>query len=115
MSTIVSFQEPYDQPDSYHPDAARIEAGDPIQTAANLFSSADTRFNCGIWTGGVGRWQVNFTENEFCHLLEGLVVLTSSEGQVRTFRAGDTFVIPAGFVGTWEVLQPARKLYAVYE
>jgi uncharacterized cupin superfamily protein len=29
--------------------------------------------------------------------------------------AGDTFVIPAGFVGTWEVLEDCRKIYAIFE
>ena len=33
----------------------------------------------------------------------------------RTFRAGDAFVSPAGFTGTWEIVEPAKKLYAYYE
>ncbi len=115
MAMIVSFQDPTPAPEPYRPDAGRIEAGDPVQTAANLFASADGRFNCGVWTGEVGRWQVSFSENEFCHLLAGVVVLTGVDGESRTFRAGDAFVVPAGFVGTWEVVEPARKLYAVYE
>jgi hypothetical protein len=42
-------------------------------------------------------------------------VITSDDGLVRTIRAGDAFVSPAGFSGTWEVLEPARKYYAIYE
>ena len=33
----------------------------------------------------------------------------------RTFRAGDAFVSPAGFTGTWEIVEPAKKFYAYYE
>jgi uncharacterized cupin superfamily protein len=29
--------------------------------------------------------------------------------------AGDSFVVPAEFEGTWEVLEPAVKLYAIFE
>jgi hypothetical protein len=28
---------------------------------------------------------------------------------------GDTFVSPSGFTGCWEVTEPARKYFVVYE
>ncbi|MEQ1651363.1 MAG: cupin domain-containing protein [Hyphomicrobium sp.] len=31
------------------------------------------------------------------------------------FRAGDAFVCPSGFTGTWHVLETAKKYYAYYE
>jgi len=101
--------------DSYRPDPAKILAGDPVQTVANAFASPDGRFNCGVWTGAPGVWRVSFTETEFCHLLEGKVVVTADGGDARIFVAGDAFVMPSGFTGTWEVVEPARKFYAVYE
>lgn len=112
---VVSFQDPAPPADSFTADPARIISGTGAQTVANLFSSRDGRFNCGIWTGAVGAWRVTFTENEFCHLLEGVIRVTASDGASRTFRGGDAFVMPAGFEGVWEVLEPARKYYAVYE
>ena len=30
-------------------------------------------------------------------------------------QAGDSFVVPAGFAGTWEVLEDSVKLYAIFE
>jgi uncharacterized cupin superfamily protein len=47
--------------------------------------------------------------------LTGVIVVTGDDGSQRTFRAGDAFVSPAGFTGTWEILEPAKKLYAYYE
>jgi uncharacterized cupin superfamily protein len=32
-----------------------------------------------------------------------------------TVVAGDSFVIPRGFVGTWEVVDRTRKEFAIYE
>lgn len=115
MPPVISFQDPHPPADPYRPDAAKIIDGDPVQRAANLFASPDGRFNCGVWTGAVGSWHVHFTETELCHLLDGVVVLTADGGEARTFRAGDAFVVPAGFRGIWAVLEPAKKLYAVYE
>ena len=37
------------------------------------------------------------------------------EGNGKTVRAGDRFVIQAGFSGTWEVLEACRKVYVIFE
>jgi uncharacterized cupin superfamily protein len=92
-----------------------VLGGDPVQRVWNLFSSQDGHFHSGIWECAVGRWRVVFTESEFCHLLSGVIVVTGDDGSERIFRTGDAFVSPAGFTGIWEVREPARKYYAIYE
>jgi uncharacterized cupin superfamily protein len=99
----------------YRPDAERIVAGDPVQTVVNVYDSGDGKFSTGLWSGEPGTWRVAYTEDETCHLLEGEVVLRGDDGGVATYRAGDSFVVPAGFTGTWEVVRRARKLYAIYQ
>lgn len=111
----IAFDSPLPEPQRYRPPAGRIVAGDPAQAAWNFYSSADGRFNSGIWECAVGKWRVVFTESEFCHLLSGVIVVTGDDGGERTFRAGDAFVSPAGFTGWWDVREPARKYYAIYE
>ena len=32
-----------------------------------------------------------------------------------TVSAGESFVVPRGFVGTWEVVEPTKKTYVIYE
>ena len=116
---VISFQDciaKHDpEPQHYRPDAERILNGDPAQTAINAFTSADGRFNCGIWESQPGKWRVVFSESEFCHLLAGVIVVAGDDGSERTFKAGDAFVCPAGFSGTWDVLEPVKKYYAFYE
>jgi len=34
---------------------------------------------------------------------------------VETYRAGDSFLIPSGFKGTWETIEPVRKFFVIYE
>lgn len=115
MQKVIALARAGTAPSTYRPPAERIVAGDPVQTAAIAFTSADGRFSAGSWTAERGTWRVVFTESEFCHLLEGVIVVTDEAGGRTTFRAGDAFVSPAGFTGTWEIVEPARKLFASYE
>ena len=114
MPAIVNFT-PLPAPTDSAPAAANVLRGDPRQQVWNLLSSADGHFHVGQWASGVGAWRVNYSEYELCHLLEGVVRITADEGEDRIYRAGDTFVIPSGFRGIWEVIEPCRKLYAIYE
>jgi uncharacterized cupin superfamily protein len=111
----VDMNGPLPVPTEWRPPADRVVFGDPLQRAWNLYSSVDSRFNAGIWECAAGKWRVVFTENEFCQLLAGEIVVTGDDGSERTWRAGDAFVSPAGFTGYWDVRVPARKYYVVYE
>ena len=115
FTPVVPFQGNLPAPETFRPPQDRILAGDPLQCAVNLFQSADGRFNSGIWECQPGTWRVVFSESEFCHLLAGVIIVTGDDGSIRTFKAGDAFVSPAGFTGTWQVVEPARKYYAFYE
>lgn len=96
-------------------DPSKVEAGAPVQGIANHYSDAGAKFHCGVWSSTTGRWRVRYTEHEFCHLLEGRVRLVDAAGAAREFGAGDAWVIPSGWHGTWETLEPARKYYVIYE
>jgi uncharacterized cupin superfamily protein len=112
---IVDFATAPSEESTWRPDLAKVLAGDPLQTARNFYADPSGQFSAGIWEGAAGRWRINYTEEEFCHLLSGTVVLTDDVGASRRFEAGASFVIPAGFTGAWENLSPARKLYVIYE
>jgi hypothetical protein len=53
--------------------------------------------------------------SELCHLIRGRVRLEDDSARSWTFEAGDSFVIPAGFVGVWEVQESVKKLYVIVE
>ena len=95
--------------------ADRLISGSPVQAVRNLFADPTGQFFVGIWSSTPGLWRIRYTESEFCHLLEGVVRLTDSQGTSWSFSAGASFIVPAGFTGTWEVMEPARKLYALFE
>ena len=101
--------------DTFCAPAERRISGGCQQSMNNFYSDETGQFHAGLWSGGVGAWRVKYTEHEFCTLLEGRVRLTDTAGGSVELAAGDHFVIPAGFEGIWEVLEPARKTYAVFE
>lgn len=115
IKQIVDFAVSTPTPTRYRPDDAKVIAGDPAQTVFNHYSSPDEHFSAGVWEGDVGQWAVNYAEHEYCEIVQGVSVLRDEAGNARTVRAGDRFVIPAGFQGTWEVLEPCRKIYVIYQ
>ncbi len=94
--------------------AERVLSGAPAQDLFNQFQDSSKQMLSGTWDCTEGKWQADYSaKSEFCHILSGEVVLTDSEGTATTFSAGDSFVIPMGFEGTWEVVKKVRKLYVI--
>lgn len=96
------------------PAAEKIISGNPVQRTENYYSGAKENFFVGHWESEPGKWTIDCTgDEEYCHLLKGKVCLTDAEGNCQTFKAGDEFIIPEGFKGTWETIEPCRKLYVI--
>jgi uncharacterized cupin superfamily protein len=88
-------------------------AGDYATTTWNHFTGENDRLYCGVWECTPGKVNVNYSEWEYCHVLSGKAVLTNEAGQSWTVKAGDGFIIPAGFKGTWETVETLRKHYVI--
>jgi uncharacterized protein len=95
--------------------AERLIAGSPEVTVQNFFTDTSQQFFAGRWSATRGKWHVRYTENELCVMTSGRVTLESSGGERMSFGPGEAFVIPAGFTGTWEVIEDCSKIYAVFE
>jgi uncharacterized protein len=111
---IVSFTQPMASERS-RPAADRLLEGRPEQSVSNHFTDPSQQFFAGRWSSTRGKWRVHYTETEFCHITGGSVRIVSATGEVYTFGPGESFVVPAGFEGTWEVLEDCTKLYAIFE
>ena len=101
--------------ESANPSHEKILAGIPRVRVSNQYTDTHGEFFCGIWTSTAGKWRVRYTENEFCVIIEGRVRIESASGEKYEFKAGDAFVVPAGFEGIWEVSEPCKKWYSVFE
>jgi hypothetical protein len=114
QSIVVTFRGGV-EPQHSQPDADRIVKGVPQLTVWNHFTDPTQQFFAGIWAASRGSWRIAYTESEFCHLLSGRVALVNATGRRWEFSAGDSFVVPAGFSGVWEVIEDCRKVYAIFE
>lgn len=111
---LVTF-DPLPPAEPAQPAADRRLSGDPRQQVWNVYSDPGAQFHAGRWASTPGAWRVRYSEHEFCHLLRGSLRIVGADGEAWNFGPGDSFVVPAGFEGTWEVLEDAEKLYAIFE
>lgn len=93
----------------------RLISGAPKTAYHILHTSSSGEFTSGVYECTPGKWHVSYAEDEFCTLLEGHVRLTNQQGESQDFKAPDSFLIPSGYVGTWEAVTKVRKLFVIYE
>ena len=100
-----------------HPRTDRLESGNPRRETWTLYESTDGQMSTGIWACEVGRWRIVFPpgKDEYFFVLEGWVRLHDRDGGYTDVRAGQGAVIPGGFEGAFEVLEPVRKHFVVVE
>lgn len=115
MSHVPLIRFGANPPAPEHGVPSRVLSGAPTTTLENYYTDATGRFFSGLWQSTPGTWAVQYGEEEFCLILEGRCVLTDASGHAETFGPGDAFVIPKGFEGTWQTLEPLRKVYAIFE
>ncbi len=72
--------------------------------------SGDVLVRVGVWEAGAGKTVIeDFPFTEYVLMISGIVVVTNKDGTSRKFLAGDTFVIPKGWSGDWDVQERMKK------
>lgn len=117
VESLVLFRDARCEPTVDHPRPDRLVRGNPARTTWNHYTDAGEKVFAGVWACEPGAWRVSYpaSQDEFCSILEGRVRLTDLAGGVRELGPGDSFVVPGGFEGIWETLEPLRKLYVIVE
>jgi uncharacterized cupin superfamily protein len=115
LSKAMKLDFPSERGEDYFLAADKLIKGNPMQTVWTQYTDGSEKFFAGVWRSEPGKWKISYTEEEFCHMLEGSSIIESSEGHSLTVSAGDSFVIARGFVGTWEVVERTTKRFVIYE
>ena len=116
---LVSFDRTDIAPAVDHPKPERLVAGNPLRTTLSHYVRGEV--DCGLWLCEPGAWRIDFpdvpgkTREEFFHILEGRIRITATTGEAREFGPGQACLIPAGFKGTFEVLEAVRKVYVMID
>mgnify|MGYP003597026552 CR=1 FL=1 len=115
--SIVRFDSPQGEGTVDYPREDRRQNGCPKRETWSLYESADGQMSAGIWACEVGRWRIVFPANkeEYFFVLQGHVRLHDLQGGWTDVLAGQGAVIPAGFEGAFEVLEPVRKHFVVVD
>lgn len=95
-------------------------ANDPLYGSTGFVSSASHTFydvgptKVGVWTCQPGTFEVSFGERQWFHVLEGTMFVTdASDGTSKRCVPGDTVMLPAGWSGYVDVIEPVKKVFTV--
>ncbi len=91
----------------------RVIEGDPRHVTKMRHMSPDGSCLAGTWTSTPGKWHAFTDRDEFCFIVSGHVQLIAEDGNVQEFQAGDSFLIPNGFRGYWNVLETTTKHFVI--
>eukprot|EP00968_Pinguiococcus_pyrenoidosus_P006272 scaffold429_cov269-Pinguiococcus_pyrenoidosus.AAC.6 len=105
---------PYHQSAPQHlvPSGVRGDAthGSPATASQTLYDVGPQEV--GFWTCTPGSFPVVSRKTTECfHVLEGVFFLTNADGTARRCVAGDTVMLPKGWSGHWDVIEPVKKLW----
>lgn len=99
--------------EAQYPPEARIGGFDGRYLEGLSYRAAGSDTNkVAVWESGPGSLRShNYPLDEFVLVLEGTLVTTDADGTAREFGPGDTFIIPKGWNGTWDMTTRFRKLF----
>lgn len=94
-------------------DTPTVGAREP--RSRTVFESTDGKYTVNIWACDAGTLEIdNLAIDEACFILDGEVIVTDDEGTRSRFGPGDSFVLPKGFCGTWEMPRGLLKYNTMY-
>jgi uncharacterized cupin superfamily protein len=86
-----------------------------FKTAVGYLSS-DHRFSVSLWESGPGILKTSgYPHDEYCLVVTGDLIITNQAGSRQEFHPGDTFVIPKGWAGTWDMRTRFKKQFVALE
>lgn len=117
MPELIAFTDPAPAAVEDRPAAERAIGTPPRRLTAERYTAEGGALSIGDWACEPGAWRIRFHDDrhEFFHVLEGRLRITDEHGRAREFGPGDACVIPAGFVGVFEVIEPVRKRYVMID
>ncbi|MCX9155667.1 cupin domain-containing protein [Niveibacterium sp. 24ML] len=117
MSALIHFSDSLPAPSPDRPRPDRLIHGNPARLTWTLHESADGLTSAGIWACEPGAWRIAFAagKEEYFHVLEGRLRIADTAGHTREYGPGDAGLIPAGFEGSFEVIEAVRKHFVVID
>ena len=75
-----------------------------------VHKNADETVQIGVWEADVSKTKlIDYPFTEYVLMISGRVVIINDDGTSNEFAAGDTFVMPKGFTGIWDIRERMKK------
>ena len=89
-----------------------VESGTLRNSETVLFEGENV---VSVWDAGPAKLVLDtpLPYDEFVLVLKGELVLSDNDGNTATYKKGDMFMVPKGFVGTWDMTEEYRELIVV--
>jgi uncharacterized cupin superfamily protein len=104
-------------PEHDHPKPDRLIAGNPRRDTWSVVDTAlpPGRLYCGVWHCEPGHWRIEMApgEHELFTVLSGRCRVHAQGAGFEEAGPGEAIYIPAGFVGSFEVIEPLSKTYTI--
>jgi len=70
----------------------------------------DTMARVGVWEADISKTKlIDYPFTEYVLMISGHLVITNDDGSELEFKAGDTFVMPKGWTGIWDIRERMKK------
>ena len=117
MPSVIQFSDPAPDPVEDRPALSRAIGTPPLRLTSERYSAEDGALSVGDWECEPGAWRIAFHpgRHEFFQVLSGRLRIIDTADNAREFGPGDAGVIPAGFIGTFEVIERVRKRYVMLD
>lgn len=89
-----------------------VQSDEWVEYEYRCYESPSASVMCAFWEGEPGRIYIDpWPYDEICVLQKGRVAMIDDAGGRREFAAGESFIIPCGFTGVWETVEPSAMVF----
>ncbi|WP_153162903.1 cupin domain-containing protein [Zoogloea sp. 1C4] len=115
--SVIHFSDPAPEPVEDRPALGRAIGSPPLRLTAERYAAEDGALSIGDWTCEPGAWRIAFHpgRHEFFQVTSGRLRIVDTAGNAREFGPGEAGIIPAGFIGTFEVIERVEKRYVMLD
>lgn len=87
---------------------------DGAYSSVVTYKATSEGLSVNLWESGPGVLRTEaYPYDEFCRVLEGRLIITNASGTRAEYGPGDSFVIPKGWAGTWDMPTKFKKQYVI--
>lgn len=75
-----------------------------------IHKNEDSTAQIGVWEADVSKTRlIDYPWTEYVLMISGHLIVINDDGTSNEFKAGDTFVMPKGFTGIWDIRERMKK------